>query len=131
MRQAMDMARRVVESAEDKDDLCVAGQTNLMEFTELASMDRLKQLFDAFTEKSQILHLLDRCIEAAGVQIFVGDESGHQLLGGCSLVTAPYYIDNKVIGVLGVIGPARMNYPRVIPIVDVTARLLGAALKQG
>jgi heat-inducible transcriptional repressor len=102
-----------------------------MEFTELASMDRLKQLFDAFTEKSQILHLLDRCIEAAGVQIFVGDESGHQLLGGCSLVTAPYYIDNKVIGVLGVIGPARMNYPRVIPIVDVTARLLGAALKQG
>jgi heat-inducible transcriptional repressor len=131
MRQAMDMARRVVESAEDKDDLCVAGQTNLMEFTELASMDRLKQLFDDFTEKNQILHLLDRCIEAAGVQIFVGDESGHQLLGGCSLVTAPYYIDNKVIGVLGVIGPARMNYPRVIPIVDVTARLLGAALKQG
>jgi len=131
MRQAMELARRVVEAAEDKDELYVAGQTNLMEFTELANLDRLKQLFEAFTEKRQILHLLDRCIEAEGVQIFVGEESGYEVLGGCSLVSAPYQIDGKVIGVLGVIGPARMNYPRVIPIVDVTARLLGAALKHG
>ncbi len=130
MRQAVELARQVVEVAEDKDkdDLCVAGQTNLMEFSELASMDRLKQLFEAFAEKRQILHLLDRCLEAEGVQIFVGEESGYELLGGCSLVSAPYQIDGKVIGVLGVIGPARMNYSRVIPIVDVTARLLGAAL---
>jgi heat-inducible transcriptional repressor len=131
MRQAVELARQVVEVAEDRDDLCVAGQTNLMDFTELASMDRLKQLFEAFAEKRQILHLLDRCLEAEGVQIFVGDESGYEMLGGCSLVSAPYQIDGKVIGVLGVIGPARMNYPRVIPIVDVTARLLGAALKHG
>jgi heat-inducible transcriptional repressor len=130
MRQAVEMAQRVVAAAELRDDCYIAGQTNLMEFTELASMDRLKQLFDAFTEKSQILHLLDRCIEAEGVQIFVGEESGYELLDDCSLVTAPYSIDDRVIGVLGVIGPARMNYPRVIPIVDVTARLLGAALKQ-
>jgi heat-inducible transcriptional repressor len=133
MRQAVELARQVVEVAEDKDkdDLCVAGQTNLMDFSELASMDRLKQLFEAFAEKRQILHLLDRCLAAEGVQIFVGEESGYELLGGCSLVSAPYQIDGKVIGVLGVIGPARMNYSRVIPIVDVTARLLGAALKHG
>lgn len=131
IRQAMALARWVVEAAEQKDDLCVAGQTNLMEFSELASLDRLKQLFEALTEKRQILHLLDRCIEAEGVQIFVGEESGYEVLGGCSLVSAPYHLDGKVIGVLGVIGPARMNYPRVIPIVDVTARLLGAALKNG
>jgi heat-inducible transcriptional repressor len=124
------MARRVVSAAERPDDCYIAGQTNLMEFAELASVERLKQLFDAFTEKSQILHLLDRCIEAEGVQIFVGEESGYELLNNCSLVTAPYSIDDHVIGVLGVIGPARMNYPRVIPIVDLTARLLGAALKQ-
>jgi heat-inducible transcriptional repressor len=130
MRQAVEMARRVVSAAERPDDCYIAGQTNLMEFAELASMERLKQLFDAFTEKSQILHLLDRCIEADGVQIFVGEESGYELLNNCSLVTAPYSIDDHVIGVLGVIGPARMNYPRVIPIVDLTARLLGAALKQ-
>ena len=130
MMQAMAMAQRVVETAESKDDCFIAGQTNLMEFDELASMERLKQLFEAFNEKSQILHLLDRCIEAEGVQIFVGEESGYELLDDCSLVTAPYRIDDQIIGVLGVIGPARMDYPRVIPIVDVTARLLGAALKQ-
>ncbi|MCG6863285.1 MAG: heat-inducible transcriptional repressor HrcA [Chromatiaceae bacterium] len=130
MRRAVAMAQQVVEAAESTDDCFIAGQTNLMEFSELASMERLKQLFDAFTEKNQILHLLDRCIEADGVQIFVGEESGYQLLDDCSLVTAPYRVDDQVIGVLGVIGPTRMDYPRVIPIVDVTARLLSAALKQ-
>jgi heat-inducible transcriptional repressor len=130
MMRAVEMAHRVVEAAERKDDFYIAGQTNLMEFTELATLERLKQLFDAFTKKSEILHLLDRCIEAEGVQIFIGEESGYQLLDDCSLVTAPYRIDDQVIGVLGVIGPTRMDYPRVIPIVDVTARLLGAALKQ-
>lgn len=133
MLQAVEMAQRVVEAAEtaeDTDDCFIAGQTNLMEFNELASVERLKQIFDAFTEKSQILHLLDRCIAAEGVRIFVGEESGYRLLDNCSLVTAPYGIDDQVIGVLGVIGPTRMNYPRVISLVDVTARLLTAALKQ-
>jgi heat-inducible transcriptional repressor len=130
MMRAVAMAQEVVEAAEGADDCFIAGQTNLMELKELASMERLKQLFDAFTEKSQILHLLDRCIEAEGVQIFVGEESGFLLLDDCSLVTAPYRIDDQVIGVLGVIGPTRMDYPRVIPIVDVTARLLSAALRQ-
>ena len=130
MRQALDMARRVVTMAQRQDDCYIAGQTNLMEFTELASVERLKQLFDAFTEKQQILHLLDRCIAAKGVQIFVGEESGYALLEQCSLVTAPYRLNDQVIGVLGVIGPARMDYPRVIPLVDVTAQLLGAALTQ-
>jgi len=133
MLQAVEMAQRVVEvaeTAEGTDDCFIAGQTNLMEFDELASMERLKQLFDAFTEKNQILHLLDRCIAAEGVRIFVGEESGYQLLDNCSLVTAPYGIDEQVIGALGVIGPTRINYPRVIPLVDMTARLLTAALKQ-
>jgi len=130
MVRAVAMAQRVVEAAENSDDCFIAGQTNLMAFEELANMERLKKLFDAFTEKNQILHLLDRCIEAEGVQIFVGDESGYQILDDCSLVTAPYRVDDKVIGVLGVIGPTRMDYPRVIPVVDMTARLLGAALKQ-
>lgn len=129
MMQAVEMAQRVVEAAGSTDDCFIAGQTNLMEFSELANVERLKQLFDAFTEKNQILHLLDRCIVAEGVQIFVGEESGYQLLDNCSLVTAPYGIGDQVIGVLGVIGPTRMNYPRVIPLVDMTARLLTAALK--
>jgi len=130
MMRAVEMAQRVISAAESTDDCFIAGQTNLMEFNELASMERLKQLFDAFTKKNEILHLLDRCIAAEGVQIFVGEESGYQLLDDCSLITAPYRIDDQVIGVLGVIGPTRMDYQRVIPIVDVTARLLSAALKQ-
>lgn len=130
MMRAVEMAQRVVEAAERKHDFYIAGQTNLMEFTELATMERLKPLFDAFTKKSEILHLLDRCIDAEGVQIFIGEESGYQILDDCSLVTAPYRLDDQVIGVLGVIGPTRMDYPRVIPIVDATARLLAAALRQ-
>ena len=106
----------------------VAGQTNLMDFDELAQMDSLRSLFNAFTEKQEILHLLDRSLEADGVQIFIGEESGYQMLDECSLVTAPYSVDGQVLGVLGVIGPTRMAYERIIPIVDATARILSAAL---
>ncbi|MBK5969765.1 heat-inducible transcriptional repressor HrcA [Thiorhodovibrio winogradskyi] len=130
LHQAMEMAQRVVESAEHKDQLLVSGQTNLMHFDELASMDRLKALFEAFSEKREILYLLDRCIKADGVQIFFGGESGYEVLDDCSLVTTPYRVDGEVLGVLGVIGPTRMDYQRVIPVVDVTARLLAAALRQ-
>jgi heat-inducible transcriptional repressor len=130
MMRALALAQDVMESAERRDDCYIAGQTNLMEFGELASMDRLKQLFDAFTQKREILHILDRCIAADGVQIFIGEESGYALLDDCSLVTTPYRVEDRVVGVLGVIGPTRMDYQRVIPIVDVTARLLSAALRQ-
>lgn len=130
MTQALHMARQVMASAERKEDLLVSGQTNLMDFDELADLDRLKSLFDAFNQKRELLHLLDRCIEAEGVQIFIGDESGYELLDHCSLVTATYRVEGEALGVLGVIGPTRMDYQRVIPIVDVTARLLAAALRQ-
>jgi heat-inducible transcriptional repressor len=69
-------------------------------------------------------------VHGEGIQIFIGEESGYQMLDECSMVTAPYQVDGEVVGVLGVIGPTRMAYERVIPIVDATARLLGAALKQ-
>jgi heat-inducible transcriptional repressor len=109
--------------------MIVSGQTNLMDFDELAQMDRLRGLFNAFTEKQEILHLLDRALDADGLQIFIGEESGYTTLRDCSVITAPYEVDNEVIGVLGVIGPTRINYDRVIPIVDITAKLFGAALK--
>lgn len=130
MMRAVTLAHEVVEAAEQPDDYVIAGQTNLMEFGELASMERLKQLFDAFNQKREMLHILDRCIEADGVQIFIGDESGYGLLDDMSVVTRAYRVEDQVVGVLGVIGPTRMDYQRVIPIVDVTARLLAAALRQ-
>jgi heat-inducible transcriptional repressor len=131
MVQAMEIASAAfVDDKEDetRGDFVVAGQTNLMDFDELAQMDRLRSLFDAFTEKQEILHLLDRSLEADGVQIFIGEESGYSTLRECSVITAPYEVDAEVVGVLGVIGPTRMAYDRVIPIVDITARLLGSAL---
>ena len=75
-----------------------------------------------------MLNLLDKSINASGVQVFIGRESGYQILDNCSVVTAPYRVNNEIVGVLGVIGPTRMAYERVIPIVDVTAKLVGAAL---
>lgn len=130
MTQALRMADEVVNASDAKEECLIAGQTNLMEFSDLASLEQLRKLFDAFTEKREILHLLDQFQHAEGVQIFIGEESGYQLLNGCSVVTAPYQINEKVVGVLGVIGPTRMNYERVIPVVDVTAKILGAALKK-
>lgn len=127
MRTAVEMAGQVFAGS-DEEDYVMAGQVNLMNFKELSDVDKLRRLFEAFTTKQDILHLLDQCVSADGVQIFIGEESGYKVLDECSVVTAPYEIDDHVVGVLGVIGPTRMAYDRVIPIVDVTARLLGAAL---
>lgn len=99
-----------------------------MEFNDLSDIDTLRQLFDAFNQQREILHLLDRSIEAHGVQIFIGEESGYRILDECSVVSAPYRVDADTVGVLGVIGPTRMAYERIIPIVDITAKLVGSAL---
>ncbi len=129
MRDAIVLAKQMVGPAEQEaSEYVIAGETNLMEFAELSNVDKLRRLFDAFTAKRDILHLLDQSLHAEGVQIFIGQESGYGILDDCSLVTAPYMLDNETVGVLGVIGPTRMAYERVIPIVDVTARLLGSAL---
>jgi len=129
MMTAMQMADQVLEKTRDE-DFVMAGQTNLMEFHELCNIEKLRNLFDAFSRKRDILHLLDQCIHARGIQIFIGEESGYRMLDECSMVTAPYSVNGEILGVLGVIGPTRMAYDRVIPIVDATARLLGAALNQ-
>ncbi len=106
----------------------VTGETNLMDFAELSDLETLRRLFEAFSRKRMLLDLLDRSISAGGVQIFIGEESGYRILDGCSVVTAPYRLDDDKIGVLGVIGPTRMAYDRVVPIVELTARTLGSAL---
>jgi len=128
MIDAIEMAQVLFEEEEGEDYL-LAGQTNLMDIAELSDMEKLRQLFETFNEKRDILHLLDQALGARGLQIFIGEESGYDVLGGCSVVTAPYEADGEVLGVLGVIGPTRMAYDRVISIVDLTARMLGSALK--
>ncbi len=111
-----------------EDGLVLSGETKLVEFAELSDIDTLRRLFEAFSKKRFMLNLLDKSISADGVQIFIGNESGYQILDDCSIVTAPYHLDDDHIGVLGVIGPKRMAYDRVVPIVDITARLLESAL---
>jgi heat-inducible transcriptional repressor len=127
MIDAINMAQ-LTFAQQPKEDYVLSGQTNLMGFSELSDMDRLKQLFEAFNHKRGVIHLLDQCLEAEGVQIFIGEESGYRAFDHCSLVSAPYSVNDQVVGVLGVIGPTRMAYEKVIPFVDVTAKLLGAAL---
>ncbi len=131
MQSAIEMAGKVFSDTEGGNgDYVMAGQTNLMGFSELSQVERLRRLFEAFNEKRDILYLLDSSMQARGVKIFIGEESGYQVLDECSVVTAPYEVDGQCLGVLGVIGPTRMAYERVIPIVDVTAKLLGYALNQ-
>jgi len=108
--------------------LMVAGETKLMGFAELSSVEKLRRLFEAFNEKREILQLLDLSLRGQGVQIFIGQESGYQIFDDCSVVAAPYSSDDGTVGVIGVIGPTRMAYERVIPVVDLTAKLLGSAL---
>jgi heat-inducible transcriptional repressor len=122
------MAQLAFEPNKEKDDFVLTGETNLMGFSELSDMEHLKKLFEAFGQKRTVIHLLDQCMRAEGVQIFIGEESGYQAFDHCSLVTSAYSVDDQIVGVLGVIGPTRMAYEKIIPFVDVTAKLLGAAL---
>jgi heat-inducible transcriptional repressor len=109
----------------------LSGEGNLLHVQDLSSnMQSLRKLFELFEQKTGLLQLLDLSSRAQGVQIFIGGESGLIPLDDCSIVTAPYKVDGQVVGTVGVIGPTRMAYERVIPIVDITARLLSSALSQ-
>jgi len=125
----VEMAEKAFDQEGERgEDFVLAGENNLIGSDGLSDVAQLRQLFEAFNRKRDVLGVLDHCLRADGVQIFIGEESGYQAFDGCSLVTAPYSVDGQSLGVLGVIGPTRMAYERVIPIVDVTAKLLGAAL---
>lgn len=129
MQTAVEMAEQLFAvDREEQTDYVLAGQVNLMQFQELSDIDKLRQLFEAFNQKREIIHLLDRCMHAEGVKIFIGEESGYSVLGDCSVVSSSYSVDGDAVGVLGVIGPTRMRYDKVISIVDMTAKVLGSAL---
>ena len=111
--------------------MVISGGRNLLEVDELSNdMQRLRRLFDLFERKTQLLDILEVSEHAEGVKIFIGGESQMLALDECSIVTAPYEVDGQVVGTVGVIGPTRMAYERVIPIVDVTAKLVSSALSQ-
>lgn len=120
-----------VDIQTDCKDYIIAGQNYLLNYSgNEGDFDRLRGLFDALTQKQEILTLLEHALEAEGIQIFIGKESGYEIFDDCSIVTTSYAVDGQLLGSLGVIGPTRMQYDRVIKAVDVTAKLLSAALNQ-
>ena len=130
LQSTLDLASKAFEApAQQARDYVMTGETQLIDTANPEEIEKLKGLFEAFQQKRDILDLVDRCIRAEGVQIFIGDEAGYEAFGDFSVVTAPYQTGGQPLGVLGVIGPTRMAYERVIPIVDVTARMLSLALK--
>jgi heat-inducible transcriptional repressor len=129
LQASLDLASQALEEQQSQRDYLVAGETQLLGSAAPEELDKLRDLFEAFQRKRDILELVDRCIQADGVQIFIGEEAGYEVLGNFSVITAPYQVGNERVGVLGVIGPTRMAYDRVIPIVDVTARMLSRALQ--
>ncbi len=129
MTQALEASTEVM--SQNTEDYVLSGEHNLLHVQDLSSnMASLRRLFDMFEQKTSLLQLLDISSRAHGVQIFIGGESGLVPLDECSVVTAPYEVDGQVVGTVGVVGPTRMAYERVIPIVDITAKLLSSALSQ-
>lgn len=126
LAQAMDLAEQAFEPPGD--DVVLAGQTRLMSVQDLSDLERLRELFETFARKREVLQLLERTLQAPGVRIFIGEETGLARHDSVSVVTAPYLAGGRVLGVLGVIGPTRMAYDRIIPVVQAAADALGAAL---
>ena len=111
--------------------MVVSGERNLLDINDLSfNMASLRKLFNVFDKKTQLMEILDLSQRAEGVKIYIGGESELLPLDECSIVTAPYEVDGQIVGTVGVIGPTRMAYERVIPIVDITAKLLSSALSQ-
>ena len=130
LEAALQIAKDAMEPEDAQEEYVVAGESRLVQQAGANDMDKLRELFDAFERKRDLVELLDRCSRADGIQIFIGEEAGYEVLGDYSVITAPYAQGTQPVGVLGVIGPTRMAYDRVIPLVDITARLLTAALSR-
>jgi len=125
------MAASNAALARNSEDYVISGERNLLHINDLSSnMKQLRGLFNVFEQKTELLQLLDASRHAPGVHIFVGRESGLAGLNECSVVSAPYATEGKIVGTLAVIGPKRMNYEKVVPIVDITAKLVSNALSQ-
>lgn len=130
MQSAIDLGSKAFGAGQRQKDYLLSGESHLLDGESVGDMSRLRSLFQAFEHKQDILDLMERCMTAEGTQVFIGEESGFEVLDDYSVITTPYQLSGNKVGVLGVIGPTRMAYERVIPLVDITAKLLSAALDQ-
>ena len=128
LQAALDLASQAFEPDESEEPgFVVSGESKLLDMSE--DTETVRSLFEAFSRKGTILHLLDQSLNTHGIQLYIGEESGYRVLDELSLVTSSYTVNGRIAGVLGVVGPTRMAYQRVIPVVDMTARMLGNALR--
>jgi heat-inducible transcriptional repressor len=128
MFRALQLSQKALED-EGEGNLYIDGKTNIMQSPEFADMEKIRSLLQTFEEKTKIVRLLDKALSVQGIQIFIGAENELNEMVNCSVVTAPYSRENYTLGTLGVIGPTRMDYSSIIPIVDYTARILGRILE--
>lgn len=129
MYRALQLSQKALED-EEEGSLYIEGKTNIIQSPEFADLDKMRVLLLAFEEKTKIVKLLDKALLAHGIQIFIGAENEFHEMINCSLVAAPYTRENFTLGTLGVIGPTRMDYSKIIPVVDYTAQILGKILKK-
>ena len=129
LSQALALSRKVFEDETAEESVYIDGQVNLLEYPEFADVDAMKAIFKAFEDKSILVMLLDKTLAASGVQIFIGSENELAEMEGCTLIASRYSRGSIPLGTLGVIGPTRLNYSRIIPVVDYTARLVSHILE--
>lgn len=125
LAKALEISRVALDKDKNTDNIYVEGKTNILDQPEfIQDAEKMRLLFKTFEEKSILVKILDKAMGSEGVQIFIGSESGFNEINVCSIVTAPYSNNGNVLGTLGVVGPTRMNYSKVIPLVNYTAMLL-------
>jgi heat-inducible transcriptional repressor len=128
LKRALDLAQKAVQP-QSETELYLGGTANILDLPEFADVDRMKAIFRAFEEKATIVQLLNKCLDTDGVQVYIGSETGFSGVEGCSLVLSSYKKGGQALGSLGVIGPIRMDYDRVIPLVDQTAKAISRLLE--
>ncbi len=129
MYNALQLSQKVLEN-EGEGDLYIEGKINVIQSPEFADMEKIRILLHAFEEKTKIVKLLDKALAAHGIQIFIGEENEFSEMKDCSVVAAPYSKENYTLGTLGVIGPTRMDYSTIVPIVDYTAKIVSKILER-
>lgn len=127
MKAVVDVASQAFKPQKQQEEYYLAGHQNLV--SPYGGITQIERVFDAFRQKQHILQLLDNCLQSDGVQMFIGEESGYDAFRECSVITSCYKINGETVGVLGVIGPTRMRYDKVIPMVELTTKILEALLK--
>jgi heat-inducible transcriptional repressor len=130
LSKALELSQKALQEDIENSELYIGGRTNLLDNPEFADVEQMRRIFNAFEEKSKIIDLLDKSMSAGGVNIFIGSESELLDMESVSFITSPYASGDEVLGTLGVIGPTRMDYSRIIPLVDYTAKLLSKMLEE-